>query len=195
MPEPRDNGRLTQINVLGERLGNSAGAGGSRGIGMSTRNDGKIRYALGLFAHVGDLERAIRDLLAAGLPLAQLKVIAPPKAAGPDAGWGERMAALGASTWIVSEATGPCPWNFAPAGNELPSGGHTSGTRYDVIPNFHIWALERHALQLDRHLRSGGGIAVVQVLTDEEERAAYATLLRYATAGVQTHEISNRPGD
>ena len=45
------------------------------------------------------------------------------------------------------------------------------------------------AQQLDRHLRAGGGIAVVRVKTDAEERVAYAILLRHATAGVQTHEV------
>lgn len=154
-------------------------------------NNEKVRYALGLFARVDDLEKAILEIKAAELPLTQVKVIAPPVAPGSVSPWGERMATLGADTWIVSESSGPCPWDFAPAPQER---AHPAGTKHDVMPNFHIWALERHAQQLDRHLRAGGGIAVVQVKTDAEERAAYATLLRYATAGVQTHEVRNNQG-
>lgn len=151
----------------------------------------KVRYALGLFACIDDLEKAILDIKATDLPLTQVKVIAPPVASGSASEWGERMATLGADTWIVSEASGPCPWDFAPAPQE---NARPAGTKRDVMPNFHIWALERHAQQLDRHLRAGGGIAVVQVKTSAEERAAYATLLRYATAGVQTHEVRSSQG-
>lgn len=38
----------------------------------------KIRYALGLFARIDDLEKAILAIKAAELPLIQVKVIAPP---------------------------------------------------------------------------------------------------------------------
>lgn len=151
----------------------------------------KIRYALGLFACVDELEKAILHIRATDLPLPQVKVIAPPVAPGSVSAWGDRMATLGVDTWIVAEASGPCPWDFAPAPQER---AHPTGTKRDVMPNFHVWALERHAQQLDRHLRAGGGIAVVQVKNDAEERAAYATLLRYATAGVQTHEVRSEQG-
>ncbi len=146
----------------------------------------KIRYALGLFARIDDLEKAILAIKAAELPLDQVKVIAPPVPPGTVSQWGERMAHLGAETWIVSEASGPCPWDMAPVSQPRMQ---PTRTKRDVMPNFHIWALERHAQQLDRHLRAGGGIAVVRVKTDAEERVAYAILLRHATAGVQTHEV------
>lgn len=148
----------------------------------------KIRYALGLFARIDDLEKAILAIKAAELPLIQVKVIAPPVPPGTVSEWGQRIAPLGVETWIVSEASGPCPWDMAPVS---PKPTHPPRTKRDVMPNFHIWALERHAQQLDRHLRAGGGIAVVQVKTDAEERVAYAILLRHATAGVQTHEVRN----
>src|SRR5690606_14622622 len=111
---------------------------GSREAGMSDSNENdkseKIRYALGLFARVDDLEKAIQEIKAAELPLAQIKVIAPPVATGTSSPWGERMATLGADTWIVSEASGPCPWDFVPAPQER---AHPAGTKRDVMPNFH----------------------------------------------------------
>lgn len=151
-----------------------------------SNSDGKIRYALGLFIRAGDVENAVKELCAVGLPLAQVKVIVPPVSSGREMPWDERLAALGADIWIVSESSGSCPWDFAPV--RLVTSENAS--KRDVMPNFHIWALERHAQQLDRHLRSGGAITIVEVRTDAEERAAYSALLRHATAGVQTHEVS-----
>lgn len=160
---------------------------------MTKSGEGKARYALGLFVSADYLERALNELCELGLPLAQIRVITPPLSSGANQLWGERLAAVGAETWVVSESGehgpdshGHCPWHFAPA---HPSGSG-SLTKHDVMPDFHIWALERHAQQLDRHLRKGGAIAIVEVKTDGEERAAYSALLRYATAGVQTHEVS-----
>ncbi|MCL4768434.1 MAG: hypothetical protein KJZ80_19635 [Hyphomicrobiaceae bacterium] len=161
---------------------------------MSSSDDRKVRYALGLFTRVGDLERALQELGAARLPLAQVKVIAPPQGADGARGvWSSSGAALGFDTWIAAEAGGGGPWQFISADPDRAADG--SGARAEVLPGFHIWALERHARQLDRHLRSGGGIVVVQFKSEAEERTACTTLLRHATAGVQTHEIGRQsPG-
>ena len=153
---------------------------------MSSSLGGKVQFALGLFIRVSDLEDAVKELCAAGLPLRQIKVIAPPEESGPEPSWASCASGFGLDTWIVSGAGGPCPWDFTPV-------GHPEGAKRDVMPGFHLWALERHARQLDRHLRGGGGIAVVQVTTEAEERAAYSSLLRHATAGVQTHQVSRQP--
>ena len=160
---------------------------------MSSSNIGKVCYALGLFVRVSDLEGAVKEFGAAGLPLDQVKLIAPPEQSGSDRhAWSDCGLTLGVDTWVVSAAaSGACPWNFAAVRLErTPAEGMSGTSKRDVMPDFHIWALERHAQQLDRHLRGGGAIAVVEVKTDSEERAAYSTLLRHATAGVQTHEIS-----
>jgi len=158
---------------------------------MSNSSDGKVRYALGLFVRVRDLESAVREIGAARLPLDQVKVIAPPEQSGSDhRTWSECGSFLGVDTWMASEASGPCPWNFAPVHIARAPADGGGFSKRDVIPDFHRWAQERHAQHLDRHLRSGGAIAVVRVRTDAEERAVSSTLLRHATAGVQTHEVS-----
>lgn len=156
---------------------------------MSSSLGEKVQFALGLFVRVRDLERAVIELEAAGLPLHQVKVVAPPEKPDLDYSWSSCASGLGLDTWIVSEASGPCPWNFDMVHRACTS---EATAKRDVMPDFHLWALERHARQLDQHLRSGGGIAVVQVKTEAEERAAYSTLLRHATAGVQTHEVSRQ---
>lgn len=160
---------------------------------MTKSGEAKARYALGLFVSADQLERALTELRETGLPLAQIKVIIPPLSSGANPSWSERAAALGADTWVASESANRrgdsgvhCPWDFAP----VHLSQRESATKRDVMPDFHIWALERHAQQLDRHLRRGGAIAIVEVRNDGEERAAYSALLRHATAGVQTHEVS-----
>lgn len=159
---------------------------------MSSSLGEKVRFALGLFVLVRDLEHAVQELEGSGLPLRQVKVIAPPEESGSESSWSACGPALDVDTWIVSEASeGSCPWTFTPVHRARgPAEMPAAAAKREVMPDFHIWALERHAQQLDRHLRHGGGIAVVQVMTEDEERAAYATLLRYAKAGVQTHEVS-----
>lgn len=160
--------------------------------GMNVSSNDKVRYALGLFLRVSDLERALKELGAAGFPVHQVKLIAPPGDQDLDSSaWSACGSAFGTETWIVSEASGACPWDFAHVAPQRDDDGAAIvATKRDVMPDFHIWALERHAKQLDRHLRGGGGIAVVRVKTEAEERTIYSTLLHHATAGVQTHDIS-----
>ena len=160
---------------------------------MTKSGEAKARYALGLFVSADRLERALTELRETGLPLAQIRVIMPPLSSGANPPWAERAAAFGAETWVASESANRCaesgkhcPWDFTP----VHLSRRNNATKRDVMPDFHIWALERHAQQLDHHLRKGGAIAIVEVRNDGEERAAYSVLLRHATAGVQTHEVS-----
>jgi hypothetical protein len=155
---------------------------------MSTASE-KIRCAFGLFRRVPDLAQAVRELRAAGLAASQMRVIVPPKPDDSGSRWREVVPNVGVDAWIVSEARGACPWDFTPL-HLAPSQQGSAPTKRDVIPDFHVWTLERHAQQLDRHLRSGGAIIVVEIKADGDERATHSILLRYATAGVQTHEIS-----
>lgn len=155
---------------------------------MSSSPHSKVRFALGLFTRVGDLERALQELGAAKLPPGQVKVIVPPE--GTDGARIGSKAAHGFSTWIACAADGRRLMRFIPADPARdPGGADGSAAADEVLPGFDAPAMERHAQQLDRHLGSGGSIVVVQFKTDAEERAACTTLLRHATAGVQTHEI------
>jgi hypothetical protein len=56
------------------------------------------------------------------------------------------------------------------------------------------WALRRQAQQVRRHLQEGGALVLVEPDDDAEERAACTALLRYASGGVQTHEITRSQG-
>lgn len=161
---------------------------------MTVSNADKVRYALGLFLRVRDLEQALDELREVGFPMHQVKLIAPPDDRDVDASrWSVCGSALGLETWVVSEASdGSCPWSFTQSSRRSDGEGAANlATKSDVMPGFHIWVMERHAQQLDRHLRSGGAIAVVQVKTGSEERSAYSALLQHAKSGVQTHEISS----
>lgn len=160
------------------------------GNDMATSTMDKLRCAFGLFSRPPDLEHAIAKLREAGLGAAQIKVIVPPQPTGSESPWAAIVPKVGVDTWIVSEASeGLCPWNFSPL-FLTSSGAKSSPTKRDVIPGFHLWAVERHTHQLDQHLRNGGAIVVVQIEGNAEERATYSILLRFASAGVQTHEIS-----
>lgn len=63
-----------------------------------------------------------------------------------------------------------------------------------AVLGFHHWALRRHARQLYALLEQGGALVLVEANTEAEERAACMALLRYASLGVQTHEIARPQG-
>jgi hypothetical protein len=147
----------------------------------------KIRYVLGLFTRIGDLERALEELGSDPVAAGRLKVIAPTTACdGIGVEWQKSGRSHGFETWIAAERKGRCTLQLL-----SPQSDRTvDEAESRLLAGFHTWALARHAQQLERHLRTGGGILVVRSDTEAEERAACATLLRYATAGVQTHEVN-----
>lgn len=151
----------------------------------------KIRYAIGLVRGAHDLRRALEDLAREGLPASQLKVLVPEHVlAESREAWrgGEQTPPL--ETWTVCRpsAAGACPWQFdlARTGTEPDPIGLCGA---EPLQGFHRWALQRHAQQLDTHLRGGGAILLVRLLTDREEQTVCRTLLRHAVGGVQTHEV------
>jgi hypothetical protein len=143
------------------------------------------------------LRRALAELARTGIPSAQLKVLVPEHVLG------EALAARGADrrlpsfeTWTVCRpSAGACPWSFelvgAPpitqAAGAADAATEACGT--EALHGFHRWALQRHAQQLDKHLRDGGAIVLVRLLEDDEEQTVCRTLLRHASGGVQTHEV------
>ena len=158
----------------------------------------KIRYAIGLLGDAERLRRALEELARTGIPSSQLKVLVPEHVLGA------ALAARGADlrlpsfeTWTVCRPStaGACPWRFELVGDgaaiqaagAADAGGEACGT--EALHGFHRWALQRHAQQLDTHLRAGGAIVLVRLLEDEEEQTVCRTLLRHASGGVQTHEV------
>lgn len=159
---------------------------------MSGSNE-KVRYAFGLFGRVEDLERAVAELLGEGVPRSHMKVIVPaddPAAFSRE--WSRRSDGTRPETWKASEAGGARRWVFAPADSQ--NGGMDGERERILLADFHSWALERHARQLDLHLRGGGGLLVVLLVDDGEERVACGALLRHASAGIQTHEVGRPRG-
>ena len=74
---------------------------------------------------------------------------------------------------------------------DLDSQALTPADLYDAaLLGFHHWALRRHARQLHRCLEQRGALLLVEPGTEAQERAACTALLRYASGGVQTHEIA-----
>ena len=157
----------------------------------------KIRYAIGLLGDAERLWRALEELARSGIPSSQIKVLVPEHVLG------EALAARGADrrlptfeTWTVCRPStaGACPWCFELIGDREAgqtaidaSASEACGT--EALHGFHRWALQRHAQQLDTHLRAGGAIVLVRLLVDEEEQTVCRTLLRHASGGVQTHEV------
>jgi hypothetical protein len=157
--------------------------------GRREMTSAKIRYAIGLVRGAQNLRRALEDLAHEGLPASQLKVLIPEHVlAESREAWrgGEQIPPLEPWTVCRPSAAGACPWQF----DLVRTGPDPIGLcGAEPLQGFHRWALQRHAQQLDTHLRDGGAILLVRLLTDREEQTVCRTLLRHAVGGVQTHEV------
>jgi hypothetical protein len=153
----------------------------------------KVRLAVGLFGTAKELVSGLVELSAQGLAPARVNVIAQADAFnGALAGWWESGQARAFAHWIVCRpVSGAVPWAIAPAGPDETMAGSAVSDARDLL-GFHHWALRRHARQLHRYLEQGGALLLVGPDTEAEERAACTALLRYASGGVQTHEIARR---
>jgi hypothetical protein len=150
----------------------------------------KIRLVVGLFGSAGELAAGLAALGGARLKHSQVRLVTPAHALGGalDA-WPATSDGHGFGAWIVCRPVqGAVPWTLGPA----DSGPADPVVVEDVrtLLQSHDWALRRQAEQLDRHLRGGGALLMVEPDTDEEERAVCTALLRHASGGVQTHEIA-----
>jgi hypothetical protein len=153
----------------------------------------KVRLVVGLFGSAEPLARALADLRAQLLMPTQIRVIAQADAldgalASPRAKEDGRT--FGA--WVVCRpAEGPLPWLFGPGGPDRDPAAEQDAR---ALLGLHHWALRRQAQQLDRHLRTGGALLLIEPHSDAEEWEACTALLRHATGGVQTHEIARLQG-
>ena len=151
----------------------------------------KIRLVVGLLGTAAELASALAELGTQGLMPAQINVIAQADAFdGPLGAWWESRQAHASASWIVYRSVGgPVPWSVAAAGSDeaAPS---TAVDDARALLGFHHWALRRHAQQLHLHLERGGALLLVEPDTEAAERAACTALLRHASGGVQTHEIT-----
>ncbi|HEY1244200.1 MAG TPA: hypothetical protein VGF29_05145 [Hyphomicrobiaceae bacterium] len=150
---------------------------------------GKIRLVVGLFGAAKELPSALAALGAQRLLPARINVVAQADALeGVIAGWWKRREPF--ANWLVCRpAGGAVPWAIAPAAPD----GTASSTAVDdarALLGFQHWALRRQSRQLHRCLERGGVLLLVEPDTEAQERAACTALLRYASAGVQTHEIA-----
>jgi hypothetical protein len=149
----------------------------------------KVRLVVGLFSDAQDLRLALAELKVRRLRPAQIRVIAQTDALdGALASWPASGDGRTFGVWVVCRsAGGPLPWTFTPASPDRDSAAEHDAR---ALLGLHQWALRRQALQLDRHLRSGGALLLIEPHTDAEEQEACAALLRHASGGVQTHEIA-----
>jgi hypothetical protein len=160
---------------------------------VTIANTSKVRLVVGLINTRDELALALAELGARQLVPAQLRVVGQTDALGGALGrWPEATDARGFATWVVCQpAVGSLPWAMHSAGPDpLPA------AQEDVraLLGLQHWALRRQAQQLDRHLRGGGALLLVEPRTDAEEWEASTTLLRHASGGVQTHEIARLKG-
>ncbi len=150
----------------------------------------KARLVVGLLGAVGELTGALAELGHHHLSPDQIRVVAPTHALhGALEAWPTTGAARGFGAWVVCRpAEGAIPWSLS-----LAAGNPADPTVLQDIRallELHHWVLRRQAQRLDRHLRAGGAVLLVEPGTDAEERTACTALLRHASGGVQTHEIS-----
>jgi hypothetical protein len=154
----------------------------------------KVRLVVGLFSTAQGLASGLALLTQRLLP-DRIKVIAQANALeGGLKRWSDAGEAQLMAPWIVCQpADGPFPWAFAAAdgGQAIPAAAEQEAR---ALLGFHHWALRRQAQQLDHHLRAGGALLLVESETDAEERAACTALLRHASGGVQTHEVTRVKG-
>lgn len=144
---------------------------------------------VGLFSTAEELALVLAELGARRLRPAQTRVIAQADALDGALGrWPAKGDTQGFGTWVVCRpAEGSLPWFLSPAGPE-PEPAAEQDAR--ALLGLNHWALRRQAQQLDRHLRAGGALLLVEPHTDAEEWEACTALLRHASGGVQTHEIA-----
>jgi hypothetical protein len=161
---------------------------------VTPTNARKVRLVVGLLGAIGELTAALAELAARQLKPGQIRLMTPAQAPGAADGWRATGAAQGPGAWIVCRLVdGPFHWSLsltepAPADPAVLRDART-------LLELHQWALRRQAEQLDRHLRGGGALLLVEPETDAEERAACTALLKHASGGVQTHEIARLPPD
>jgi hypothetical protein len=152
---------------------------------------GKVRLAVGLFGTAKELASALADFDAQGLAPTRVNIIAQADAFdGALAGWWQSGDAPASANWIVCRSSGGAvPWAVAPAGPDQTAPS-TALNDARALLGFQHWALRRQAHQLHRCLEQGGALLLVEAGTEAEERAACTALLRYASGGVQTHEMA-----
>ncbi len=150
---------------------------------------------VGLLGATGELTAALAELAAWQLKPGQIRLITPAQTpGGASDGWRATGAAQGPVAWIVCRLVdGPFHWSLSLA--EPAPADPTVLQDARALLELHQWALRRQAEQLDRHLRGGGALLLVEPETDAEERAACTALLKHASGGIQTHEIARLPPD
>jgi hypothetical protein len=149
----------------------------------------KVRLVVGLFRSAEELGLALTDLKARRLTPPQVRVIAQPDALdGALTNWPTEGDARGFAAWIVCRpAEGAMPWALSANGQDPDQAAEQDAL---ALLGLHHWALRRQAQQLDRHLRAGGALLLIEPHTDAEEWEGCTALLRHASGGVQTHEIA-----
>jgi hypothetical protein len=137
----------------------------------------RTRYAIGLADIPRELVGALEELAIGPKSVYPLKAIAcrePLSRAFQS--WISQQRDPRACEWVVTEpAATECPWRFEifrPIQHPGP------GVGVNPLPGFPVWVLNSHMRALDQHLRTGGGLLVVQNDTDAAEKAAWKTLLR-----------------
>lgn len=153
---------------------------------------GKARLVVGLFGTAEALASTLAELAAHGVAPSRINVIAQADALeGALAGWHDSGEARGFAEWVVCRPVGgTVPWAIVSDG--APPSAAVAAAR--ALLGLHNWALRRHAQQLHGCLEQGGALLLVEPDTEAEERTACTALLRYASGGVQTHEMV-RPQD
>jgi hypothetical protein len=148
---------------------------------------------IGLLGNAEELTLALADLRSRHLMPAQIRVVAQADALnGVLAGWPAEGDARGFAAWVVCRpAEGSVRWAFSVQG---PDPDRTAEEDARALLGLHHWALRRQAQQLDRHLRAGGVLSLIEPHSDAEEWEACTALLRHASGGVQTHEITRLQG-
>jgi hypothetical protein len=149
----------------------------------------KVRLAVGLFGTAKELASALAALSAQGVAPARINVVAQADAFGGTlVGSCREVRAL--ANWIVCRSvSGAVRWVIASAGPDEAT-ANTAVNDARALLGMHHSALQRHARLLHRCLEQGCALLLVEPDSEAEERAVCMTLLRYASGGIQTHEIA-----
>ena len=161
---------------------------------MMTRS-GKVRLVVGLFGTAEELSSGLIELGTQGLKQAQINLIAQADALlGTIGRWSESEAARSLAGWIVCRPVDGAVSLAIAAAEPGQVASTTAEQDVRALLGLRHWALRRQAQQLHRHLREGGALLLVEPGDDAEKRASCKALLRHASGGVQTHEITRPQG-
>lgn len=167
-------------------------AGGAQSAPCPAAGQGeRLRLAIGIFAQPKILVAAMSSLADQGVPACRIEVLANEQILGQVTSAASSGTTAGSMSRLVAKRPGGAaqPWIFQSIADAAARCGEAVGVCSPPAADLYHRLVKRQAEQIDRALRTGGGVLLVEVSDDRQQQEVCSTLLRHAATGVQTHDI------